>query len=278
MIISSSVLKKYKKDNDWFQTNIFYITIKLCNETYHLKANQSLNMGLADFGIFLDCVGKDKILYKLSEIENIFFDDHYAVIEFIDGQYWLLSARRKKLEKIVSSVLKSANISPTPKDMSEYVPFVCSNDDLDKKDLLNSARCELRSPQNDYSDASIILESCQGNKIEAIKKFSLIHNIKPSKAKEIIDQITECEPANSFPATPSKRKNVKEKIKENKANAIACCPKCSSTSITYQAKKLSVGRAIVGNAVFGGAGAVMGGLSSKKGYCKCLNCGKVWKI
>ena len=59
---------------------------------------------------------------------------------------------------------------------------------------------------------------------------------------------------------------------------VAKCPKCHSTSIAYDTKKLSVGRAIVGNAVAGAPGAVIGGLSSKKGYAVCLNCGKRWKI
>nr|DAE46111.1 MAG TPA: zinc-ribbon domain protein [Caudoviricetes sp.] len=58
----------------------------------------------------------------------------------------------------------------------------------------------------------------------------------------------------------------------------AKCPKCGSTSISYQNKKLSLGRAIVGDAVAGPAGAVLGGLSSKKGYAVCLNCGKKWKL
>jgi Zn finger protein HypA/HybF involved in hydrogenase expression len=56
------------------------------------------------------------------------------------------------------------------------------------------------------------------------------------------------------------------------------CPKCKSTSITYTNKKLSIGRTIVGGAILGAPGAVLGGLSSKKGYAVCLNCGKRWKL
>lgn len=56
------------------------------------------------------------------------------------------------------------------------------------------------------------------------------------------------------------------------------CPKCKSTSITYTNKKLSIGRAVVGGAIIGAPGAVLGGLSSKKGYAVCLNCGKRWKL
>lgn len=56
------------------------------------------------------------------------------------------------------------------------------------------------------------------------------------------------------------------------------CRRCGSTSISYDAKKLSIGRTIVGDIVAGAPGAVLGGLSSKKGYAVCLNCGKRWKV
>lgn len=55
------------------------------------------------------------------------------------------------------------------------------------------------------------------------------------------------------------------------------CPRCKSTSISYQ-DKISYGRAAVGGILAGGTGAVLGGLTGKKGYAVCLNCGKRWKI
>lgn len=65
-----------------------------------------------------------------------------------------------------------------------------------------------------------------------------------------------------------------EKIYRNMAK----CPRCGSTSLSYDTKKLSIGRALVGDAIAGAPGAIMGGLSSKKGYAVCLNCGKRWKV
>lgn len=56
------------------------------------------------------------------------------------------------------------------------------------------------------------------------------------------------------------------------------CPKCKSTSIQYTTKKLSLGRALVGDAIAGAPGAILGGLSSNKGYAVCMNCGKKWKV
>lgn len=65
-----------------------------------------------------------------------------------------------------------------------------------------------------------------------------------------------------------------EKVYRNMAK----CPRCGSTSLSYDTKKLSIGRTLVGDAIAGAPGAVLGGLSSKKGYAVCLNCGKKWKV
>lgn len=76
---------------------------------------------------------------------------------------------------------------------------------------------------------------------------------------------------------PVQHEVTKERIKRNKSNAIACCPKCGSANIIYQSKRFSLGRAVTGAVCAGTVGAVVGGLTSKSGYCKCLNCGALWK-
>lgn len=77
----------------------------------------------------------------------------------------------------------------------------------------------------------------------------------------------------------------KARIAKLKKDHVPFCPKCKSTKLTFVNKKLSLGRAVVGGAVgtLAGplgtaAGATMGGLSSKKGKVKCLNCGHTWKL
>lgn len=70
----------------------------------------------------------------------------------------------------------------------------------------------------------------------------------------------------------------KERLKELNKTHTVYCKKCKSTNIEYVEKKLSIGRALVGNELAGPTGAILGGLSSKKGYAKCLNCGYKWKI
>lgn len=82
-----------------------------------------------------------------------------------------------------------------------------------------------------------------------------------------------------------KKEEEKARLDQLKKDKIPYCPKCHSTNITFVRKRFSLGRTIVGgaigsviNPIAGGAGAVLGGLSSKKGKVKCLNCGKEWKI
>ena len=74
---------------------------------------------------------------------------------------------------------------------------------------------------------------------------------------------------------------LQKKVLEQQASVLrsmAKCPRCGSTSLSYDTKKLSIGRALIGDAIAGAPGAILGGLSSKKGYAVCLNCGKRWKV
>lgn len=108
-------------------------------------------------------------------------------------------------------------------------------------------------------------------------EFSNVENLYLDKFLELLN--TEI---NEKPKELSKRqaekKYQKDRIEQLKRDKIPYCPKCKSTSLTYQNKKLSIGRAFVGSFIGGDNGAILGGLSSKKGYVKCLNCGHQWKI
>lgn len=73
-----------------------------------------------------------------------------------------------------------------------------------------------------------------------------------------------------------RKKETRKQAKEERK--VVHCPKCKSTSISYTGKELSVGRGVVGYGLAGPTGAILGGLSSKKGYAVCLKCGKRWKI
>lgn len=78
------------------------------------------------------------------------------------------------------------------------------------------------------------------------------------------------------------KKDFKDRLKQMDREGIAYCPKCKGTSIQYveHRKQLSLGRALVGNAIAGPLGGAVGAVTSKKykGQVKCLNCGHKWKI
>lgn len=98
------------------------------------------------------------------------------------------------------------------------------------------------------------------------------------KEKEEKPRKTIAEMEAEMPESWKAKQAEKARVEQLKKDKIPFCPKCHSTSVTYRDKKLSVGRAVVGGAIAGGAGAVLGGLTSKKGKMKCLNCGHEWKI
>lgn len=137
-----------------------------------------------------------------------------------------------------------------------------------------------------------------GKEKEEIKEICSITGVSKKEAKEALDQIMH--PWGDFESTSERKRREqkeeqREKIKEAKANSkdawnlfcetfsskgskVARCPKCKSASISYGGNRPSLGRAAVGGVLAGAAGATIGGLTGKKGYAVCLNCGKRWKI
>lgn len=65
-----------------------------------------------------------------------------------------------------------------------------------------------------------------------------------------------------------------QRIKENKKNGVACCPKCGSTSLSANKKGFGIGKAVIGAAVVSNPiGLVAGNINAKKVRVTCLNCG-----
>ena len=149
--------------------------------------------------------------------------------------------------------------------------------------------------QDNRSDLDkLVDEICDRNpreRVRAIKELREATGLDLKSAKDIMDKkytgMTQKE------ANAKLKKELKEKRRQNiqelgeacqtiqnafGGSKVAKCPKCGSTSISYDTKKLSFGRALVGDALAGPTGAILGGLSSKKGYAVCLKCGKRWKI
>lgn len=75
----------------------------------------------------------------------------------------------------------------------------------------------------------------------------------------------------------AEKANVKQRIQENKANGIVCCPKCGSASVTAQKKGFGFVRGAIGMSVGIDVGLVAGGLGANKVILTCMNCGHQWK-
>jgi len=71
----------------------------------------------------------------------------------------------------------------------------------------------------------------------------------------------------------SQKSQAKQRIAENKASGVACCPKCGSTSLSANKKGFSLGKAAAGAFVAGPVGLVGGTLGANKLEVTCLNCG-----
>ena len=73
----------------------------------------------------------------------------------------------------------------------------------------------------------------------------------------------------------AKRKNVQVKPVDNTPKCPKC-PKCGSTSISADKKGYGIGKGVVGAAVAGPLGLVLGNAGAKKVRITCLACGYHW--
>lgn len=163
----------------------------------------------------------------------------------------------------------------------------CGKEISNKASFCIGCGCPMENREEKKEDLDILIDdiySRNKDRVKAIKELREKTGLDLKSAKDIMDKkyngITQEE----------KDKIIKEEAKQARRESLeslsafsdslttARCPRCRSTSITYQNKRLSVGRAIAGDVIAGPTGAVLGGLSSKNGYAVCLKCGKRWKV
>lgn len=116
------------------------------------------------------------------------------------------------------------------------------------------------------------------------KPFSFLQKDSKSKCQSFSSQLKESGYRAQGSHLYEKEKNLskheiaKSRIKDNKANGVACCPKCGSTSISANKKGFGVGKAVVGGYLAGPIGLMAGNIHAKKVRVTCLNCGHQWTI
>lgn len=75
----------------------------------------------------------------------------------------------------------------------------------------------------------------------------------------------------------AKQQAIDDRIAAARAQGLACCPKCGSTSLTANKKGFGVGKAVIGAAAIGAIGLTAGNIGAKKITVTCLNCGHQFK-
>lgn len=137
-------------------------------------------------------------------------------------------------------------------------------------------------------DVQEILDACGGDKIKAIKQVRAVTGLGLSEAKALVDNqenvLSKPITVKNTPWPTSKPQSKRERIKENKQNGVACCPKCGSTSLSANKKGFGIGKAVLGASAsmlvpgVGIIGAAAGNIGAKKVWVTCLNCGHRWKL
>lgn len=97
MDISKEQFKNIKEGG--FSSFTFLTTAKYINGTSSAEKTYC-SIGLYNAGLLLDVTGNTKSLYKSEEITNVFLANPYIVIEFIDDNFWVLSASDKNSKNI----------------------------------------------------------------------------------------------------------------------------------------------------------------------------------
>jgi hypothetical protein len=71
--------------------------------------------------------------------------------------------------------------------------------------------------------------------------------------------------------------DTNQRIQDNQNNAVACCKKCGSTSLSANKKGFGLTKGAVGIAVAGPIGILAAGKGKNKIKITCLNCGNKFK-
>ena len=83
---------------------------------------------------------------------------------------------------------------------------------------------------------------------------------------------------NGYCAICAKKKGFSRKARPQSVTTVPACSKCGSTSITYNKKGFSGGKAIIGAVAFAGVGLLAGLIGSNKIRGTCVNCGNSWYL
>lgn len=109
-----------------------------------------------------------------------------------------------------------------------------------------------------------------------IEKYTDKYNKKIEGNKKFKEQLKAVDESNKAMREEQQRL-IREAENRRREAGVVSCPKCGCTSVGMTNKKLSLGRAATGGLLFGTAGAMVGGVTSKKLFNVCQGCGYRWQ-
>ena len=268
MVIPNSRLLNVFLHHRWSTGN--YIVLDLSNNEKELIATYDGMALYAELNKIINCLLHQSHICKFNSNDKILVKNFTKTEIIVHENKVFTFYDKKTVELTKKENFNWFNLSIDNKVKNKNNSLLLSYNDVDI------------NVNKDYNSMSIdeLKQELEKEKLIAELNALKSQNQKQSSipvTKEVIYRT----PLRTTVETPKTKKDI---IKENKKRGIACCPKCGSTSITTTNKKLSATRGIVGGAVgslinpLGTAvGAVAGGLSSKKIYNVCMNCGHKWK-
>lgn len=210
--------------------------------------------------------GNELYLLKANNA-NLFMYDDKAVIER-KGLYSFTAPNGNKVTEVYYNELAGIDYrKPNMLNGEGYIRLLKSNGSYKPKNW------QFNANELSQEETTVFLISANG---KLARQSEEIYNFVLSKITgevefenqniEVMQNI-----ANDLPSKPLTKK---ERIKENKKNAVACCPRCGSTSLTANKKGFGIGKAVIGAGLIGNPiGLVAGNINAKKVRVTCLNCG-----
>lgn len=258
---------------------------KFCSECgTHIKAKTGTAACLSQTVIdphSLPPVGPEKH-YKLNEKTKEALLRHHVVDSLSDiiicgGSYF--PNQDSYLLIVAANCLIFAKINDTRETLNSVIKI--SYDDPRVKDFYSVSSFKFNVDEDDIGFNPKKLIIYPGPKETIYREAQRMREIALgtySGSTETHDKKSEPITVKNTPRPASRPQSKRERIKENRQNGIACCPKCGSTSLSANKKGFGVGKAVVGAALTGGIGLVAGNIGAKKVWVTCLNCGHRWKL
>lgn len=216
--------------------------------------------------------GQELMSLKANNCDLFIYNDRAVIVR--KGLYALNAPNGNKETEIFYNTLSGIDYKkPNKLSGNGYISFL-NADDIYKPHNWKFDVAELTQEEN-----TVVMVSASG---KIAKQSEKIYNFVMSKISESVgsdafanqnSRIMQNQYVKDAVLQQPKPMTKREQIKDNKKNAVACCPKCGSISLSANKKGFGIGKAVIGASIAGPIGLVAGNINAKKIKVTCLNCG-----